>query len=128
MRGETEADTGSLYRVQLELEWRGQLKLGKVEFCFVDQGRCMEKGLAAGAVPAVVEVRREVVTLEAAEIPSQDVALNPLTVQRPRAGNTAVDRPQGREQRAMLSPRAGVAAVEGNQLHDAFWCDGGGPL
>lgn len=128
MRGETEADTGSLYCVQLELEWRGQLKLGKVEFCIVDQGRCMEKGLAAGAVPAVVEVWREVVTLEAAEIPSQDVALNPLTVQRPRAGNTAVDRPLGRGQRAMLSPRAGVAAVEGNQLHDAFWCDGGGPL
>lgn len=76
----------------------GQLKLGKVEFCFVDQGRCMEKGLAAGAVPAVVEVRREVVTLEAAEIPSQDVALNPLTVQRPRAG---------RETQLWTGPRAG---------------------
>lgn len=107
MRGETEAETGSLYCVQLELEWREQLKLGKIEFCIVDQGRCMEKGLAAGAVPAVVKVRQEVVTyflrviLEAAEIPSQDVALSPLTAQRPRAGNTAVDRPQGRGQRAM---------------------------
>lgn len=41
------------------------------------------EGPAAGAAPAVVEVRREWVTyflrvtLEAAEIPSQDVALSP---------------------------------------------------
>lgn len=43
----------------------------------------MEKGLAVGDASAVVEVRREGVTyflrvtLEAAEIPSQDVALSP---------------------------------------------------
>lgn len=121
--------------MRLELEWREQLKRGKVEFAlWVREGawrRALQLELRwlvwkSGRRGVTYFLR---VTLEAAEIPSQDVALSP------RADSAEA---QGRKHRCGQAPGQGTeghaksqgkgCAVEGNQLHDAVWCDGGGPL